>query len=218
MLSLNVAKSLNIKNEALKDIKNIIFDLGGVIINIHYDETIKAFQKLGFNFDGIYTQFKQTSLFDELETGKTKPETFRDKLRNYYPSLNDSQIDFAWNAMMGSMPEENIRLLKKIRLKYRTFLLSNTNAIHIDYFKEYLNKTFGHNPLPDMFEQTWFSHEIGERKPNVSAYQKVLKLGKLDASETLFIDDLYANIEGARKAGLHAYHLQNESISQLFEV
>jgi glucose-1-phosphatase len=217
MLQTHVAKKLNISENQLGKIKNIVFDLGGVIIDIHYNDTLEKFRQLGFdNFEEIYTQIKNTSLFDNLETGKIKPEAFRDELRKIKNHLSDEQIDEAWNSMIGEMPGRNLALLKSIRTKYRTFLLSNTNAIHIAYFRQYLQQTFGYDPLPEMFEHTWFSHEIGERKPTLAAYEYILKDGNLNPHETLFIDDLAVNIEGARKAGLLAYHLVDETIMDLF--
>ncbi|MDP4207623.1 MAG: HAD family phosphatase [Bacteroidota bacterium] len=218
MLNPDIARQLNVNEDNLLQVKNIIFDLGGVIINIHYQASIELFKQMGFtDFEGIYTQLKQTHLFDLLETGKIAPQIFRDELRKYNLSISDEQIDQAWNAMIGSMPAEHIPLLMRIRKKYRTFLLSNTNAIHINYFQNYLKQSFGANPLPLMFEHTYYSHDIGERKPNVSAYEFVLNDAGLKASETLFIDDLAANIEGARKAGLLAYHLSDETISDIFQ-
>jgi putative hydrolase of the HAD superfamily len=218
MLQPHVARKLGINEIELSKIKNIIFDLGGVIIDIRYNATIEQFKMLGFKgFDKIYTQIKNTHLFDLLETGKIEPETFRNELRKFKSQLTDWQIDNAWNAMIGEMPLANIQLIKEIRKQYRTFMLSNTNAIHIQYFTGYLNDTFGYNPLPEMFERVYFSHEIGKRKPDVLAYEFVLKDAGLNANETLFIDDLAINIEGAEKTGIRTYHLDNENIANLFQ-
>ncbi len=136
MLHLRVANKLGITEKKLNKIKYIIFDLGGVIIDIRFRETIKQFKKIGFNdFDSIYNQIKQTRLFDLLETGKIPPQVFRNELRKYHNQLTDEQIDFAWNFMIGDMPKSHIALLKRLRSRYQTFLLSNTNAIHVDYFE-----------------------------------------------------------------------------------
>lgn len=217
MISSHVAKSLNISIEKASSIKNIIFDLGGVIINIDYSATIDAFKGLGFlEFDEIYSHMKQMHLFDSFETGRIHPCDFRDALLKYHPELSYQQIDGAWNAMLGAMPSDNIDVLKNVRKHYRTFMLSNTNAIHINYLMKELERDFGRNPFPEMFEKVFLSQEIGERKPNVSAYQYVLNAVDIKANETLFIDDLLPNIEGARNAGLYAYHLKNETIKELF--
>jgi glucose-1-phosphatase len=217
MLKLEITETKGILENELAEIKNIIFDLGGVIIDIRYNDTIEQFKKLGFNnFETIYNLIKQNHIFDLLETGKILPQAFRAELKKYQDHLTDEQIDLAWDAMIGEMPANYIPLLKKIRQKYRTFLLSNTNAIHIDYFNRYLKQKFGYNPLPEMFEQTYYSHEIGCRKPDTSAFEFVLKNAGLKPSETLFIDDLEANINAAQTLGIHTVHLVNQSIQNLF--
>lgn len=200
----------------LSGIKNIIFDLGGVIIDIHYQKTIEQFKKFGFtDFEAIYSQLKQTHLFDLLETGKIPPQSFRMELRKYH-NLTDKQIDEAWNMMIGDMPYQHVNLLKLLRKRFRVFLLSNTNNIHIDYFLKYLNDKYNGNPLLEMFEHTYYSYEIGYRKPDIQAYNYVLMDAGINATETLFIDDLEENIAGAQKAGLQTFHLTKHSIRTLF--
>lgn len=206
----------NVLNSNGSQIKNIIFDLGGVIIEIHYNETIKQFKELGFaDFETIYTQMKQTRIFDLLETGKIPGRAFRMELRKFQSHLTDEMIDKAWNAMIGEMSVKTFNLVKTLREKYRTFLLSNTNEIHIDYFIRNLNKKLGFNPLPEMFEHTYYSHEIGYRKPNADAYEFVLRNADILPGETIFIDDLEANIIGAKKVGLQTIHLTDGPIVQL---
>ena len=219
MLNQHVFNKLEISDIEFKKIKNIIFDLGGVIINISYQRALNAFKKLGFNdFDIIYSQIKQTHLFDLLETGKIPPQAFCNELRKFKNNLSDEDIKQAWSSMIVDMPPENIPLLKAVRKNYNTYLLSNTNAIHIDYFNEYLTESFGNNPLSEMFDKLYYSHEINQRKPDAASYQTVLTDSALIPGETLFIDDLYVNIIGAQKLGIHAYHLENEKISDLFDL
>jgi glucose-1-phosphatase len=217
MLHPQLASKIGITPDRLKHIKNIVFDLGGVIIDIDPTATVTAFKNLGIDsFSAIYTLVKQTPVFDMLETGKIPTQAFRNELKKYCANLTDDQIDNAWNMMIGNMPSANLPLLRSVRKQYRTFLLSNTNAIHIQHFLNYLEQKFGYNALNDMFEKSYFSHEIGQRKPDREAFEYVLSDAGLIASETLFIDDLQANIEGAKKAGLLTYHLENESIQDLF--
>jgi glucose-1-phosphatase len=217
MLNQDSFSRVGISAAQISGIKNIIFDLGGVIIDIHYNKTIEQFKNVGFDdFENIYSLMKQSDLFTLLETGKIPAQAFRDELRKFQRHLTDEQIDNAWNTMIGNMPVEHLHLLQSLQKGYRTFLLSNTNEIHMGYFTQYLVDKFGHNPLLDMFERVYFSHEIGKRKPDANAYEAVLKDAGLAAHETLFIDDLEANIEGARKVGILAYQLKNESITTLF--
>ena len=219
MLNQRVFNRLEISDIEFKKIKNIIFDLGGVVINISYQRALNAFIQLGFNeFDVIYSQIKQTHLFDLLETGQIPPQAFCNELRKFKNNLSDQDIKHAWSAMIVDMPPEHIPLLKTVKEHYNTFLLSNTNAIHIDYFNQYLTETFGSNPLSEMFDKLYYSHEIHQRKPDTAAYEAVLTDSALKPEETLFIDDLYANISAAQKVGIHAYHLENEHISDLFDL
>ena len=218
MIRSSIAPKMGVNVDDIQNIKNIIFDLGGVLFNIDYQATIRAFQDLQFkDFDKIFTQMKQTSLFDLLETGKIPPQTFRNELRKFKTQLNDEQIDHAWNAMIGDLPTANVELLRRERPTYRIFLLSNTNAIHISYVVNYLNDKFGQNPFPELFEHTYYSHEIGLRKPHPDAFNFVVERAGLNPKETLFIDDLAVNVEGAREAGLMAYHLDHELITNIFD-
>jgi putative hydrolase of the HAD superfamily len=202
----------------LSGIKNIIFDLGGVIIDIHYQKTIEQFKSIGFtDFETIYSQLKQTHLFDLLETGKIPPQSFYMELQKFHNHATNEQIKTAWNSMIGELPYQHVNLLKLLKKRYRTFLLSNTNPIHIEYFLNCIQEKFNYNPLLEMFEHTYYSHEIGYRKPDTNAYNYVLRDAGIKASETVFIDDLEINIAGAKDAGLHTYHLSEQPLQSLFK-
>jgi len=201
----------------LKGIKNIIFDLGGVVVNINYNLTLDAFRVLGFHhFDSIYTQIKQTPLFDLFETGKISSSAFREEIRKQFP-MTDTEFDKAWCAMLLDTPEERIDLIKKLKEKYRVFLLSNTNDIHINYYLGALNKTYGYDVFSAIFEHTYYSHEVGLRKPDREIYDFIVKKEGLQSKETLFIDDLKANVNGAIQAGLTGYYLEKGTIQDLFK-
>jgi putative hydrolase of the HAD superfamily len=203
----------------LEKIKNIIFDLGGVIFNVDYHKTLDEFKKLGLeNFEQLYSQLQQTDLFDKLETGKISPAIFRNKIRQHISKpLTDEKIDAAWNAMILDTPKERLDVLSYVKSHFRTFLLSNTNEIHIDYFNKHLLDTFGIHDLSEYFEKLYFSYQIGLRKPDKEVFDYVIRINKLNPAETLFIDDTFQHIEGARKAGLQGFHLTNgETINRLF--
>lgn len=218
MLNSHVAIKLGINADDLKGVKNIIFDLGNVIVDIHYDRTLAAFRDLGFsNFDKIYSLYKQTDLFTNLEVGKIPGDDFCKGLRdNGMESLTNQQIKTAWSLMIGDLTPETYQLLKKIRINYRTFLLSNTNEIHIDHFTKEVKQSFGKDVLPEMFEKLYYSHCVQMRKPNLEIYEHVLQDAGLKPEETIFIDDLSENIEAARQTGILAYHLSDERIKDLF--
>ncbi len=124
----------------MSEIKNIIFDLGGVILNLNYQATTYAFEKLGVqNFENLYNQKKQTELFNNFEKGLISTEKFISNLQKT-TALNKKQIINAWNAMLLDLPKERLEFIQSLKSNYNTFLLSNTNEIHIDFFENQLSK------------------------------------------------------------------------------
>ncbi len=193
-----------------KKIKNIIFDLGGVILNIDYQLTSNAFKKIGFtDFDSFYSQKEQSNIFDLLETGKISSENFIAEIRKHFPSENvtDSAILEAWNAMLLNLPLQRIDLLHEVAKKYRIFLLSNTNQIHLEAFSKIITNAYGSDVLSPCFEKVYLSHQIGDRKPNASCFEMVLNENQLLPEETLFIDDSIQHIKSAESCGIHALFL-----------
>ncbi len=201
--------------------KHIIFDLGGVILNINYQLTIDAFKKLGIvNFEALFTQAEQIGLFDQMDTGEISPQEFRHNIRKLASMpLSDEAIDDAWNALLLDLPPIRINLLKRVKEHYQTFLLSNTNAIHMKSYNQMLQNTFGLKNLSSFFNKEYYSHLIHMRKPHAEAFEIILRENDLQPHETIFIDDSIQHVEGAKKLGILAYHLnipKGESIEQLF--
>lgn len=165
-------------------IKNIIFDFGGVILNIDYKLTEQAFAKLGLkDFDRIYSQATQEELFDVFEKGFISPADFRKGIRKFiHDDVSDSQIDEAWNSMLLDLPIERVRLLDKLKTKYRIFLLSNTNQIHCDTFSANMQKQLSRDIFSDVFEKAYFSHKVKMRKPNEEIFELVLKENNLNCA------------------------------------
>ncbi|MBN4062170.1 MAG: HAD family hydrolase [Flavobacteriales bacterium] len=195
----------------MKGIKSIIFDLGGVLLNIDYGLTINAFKDLGIkNFDEIYTQFKQEKFFDDFETGKSTSNQFRSGIKNYLPTVNNKQIDAAWNAMLLNFPKENIELLKLLKEHYKLFLLSNTNEIHFSKFNEIIYNQYQIPSLDVFFDKVYYSFLVGYRKPHLETFKQVLSESCIHADETLFIDDSKQHIEGAKRAGLNTHLLSGK--------
>jgi glucose-1-phosphatase len=191
------------------DFPNIIFDLGGVLLNIDYHLTIKAFEQLGFkDFSSAYTQLAQSELFDRFERGEITPDEFRHGIRpSLRANVSDAEIDEAWNVMLLDLPTERLTLLRALGASKRIFLLSNTNAIHVSAFEQQVLAQHGINGLARLFEAAYYSCDVGMRKPEERIFRMVTDTNGLLPSETLFIDDSPQHVEGARKAGLHAYHL-----------
>jgi glucose-1-phosphatase len=192
----------------MNNIKNIIFDLGGVILNIDIKRTENALQKLGIeNFSQYLKQSHLISFFKEYEAGKIDDSTFIGKIQSLSTNvLKDDAVIDAWNALLLDFPQERIELLRELKKKYRLFLLSNTNAIHHKQFQQQLFEQSG-SYLEDLFEKTYYSHTIGLCKPDVAAFEIVIKENNLDPAETIFVDDTEANMPGAKQAGLQVYHL-----------
>lgn len=190
-------------------IKNIIFDLGGVIYDIRYQNIPEAFAQFGFfNFEEHYTQNQQTGPIDLFEEGNISVPEFRNYIRSLSPvPLTDEQIDEAWNAIIIDVPEKRVEMLESLKPKYNLYLFSNTNELNYNKFCSLLQQKFGFNIFERCFIKAYFSHLEHIRKPLVSAFQYVLEDAKLKPDETLFIDDTERHIEGAKKVGLHTYLL-----------
>ncbi|WMJ75114.1 HAD family phosphatase [Cytophagaceae bacterium ABcell3] len=190
----------------LAKIKNIIFDLGGVIINIDFDVTFQAIADMcQCSAQEVIVKFEALNIIPAYETGQISDAEFRNLVRKeFYENLTDQQIDKAWNALLMDIPKERLELLKVLRKNYRTFLLSNTNAVHIQGVNEILYNTSGEKDFYQMFDKVYYSYEIGMRKPDPEIYDFVLEQEGLDCSETLFLDDNIDNVNSALKKGIHS--------------
>lgn len=199
----------NLIFEVGEDVKAVLFDLGGVIINIDYDATVSAFAALGVpQFESQFSQELLADFFAKFEIGEVSEADFYNYVReNLSMNLSNEQITLAWNKMLLDIPPKRVELLKLLSEKYKTYLLSNTNIVHLKAFDSQFKLQFG-SSVRDLFIKAYFSHEIGKRKPNVNAFNFVLEDANLIASETLFIDDTLMNILGAQKAGLRVHYLQ----------
>jgi FMN phosphatase YigB (HAD superfamily) len=199
-----------LQKPSLSSIRNIIFDLGGVIINIDYQRSTDELRKLSACGKSIeFSQKSQSPLFDQYETGAISSEEFRKQLREAY-ELNgeDTALDAGWNAMLLDIPKERIGLLQRLGKTHRLFLLSNTNEIHLQAFNQIVRDSFGLPDLGSLFEKAYYSHEIGMRKPDAAPFEHILKENNLERSETLFIDDSIQHVTTARSIGIPAIHLQ----------
>lgn len=196
----------------------IIFDLGGVLLNLDYDLTEKAFISLGMtNFGESYSQLQQVQLFDRYETGEISSFHFVNRLLDLLPEgTTANQVVHAWDAMILDFPLKRLQNLEALSKKYRLFLLSNTNDLHIDAVRRALDKAAGHRELERYFEKTYFSSAVGMRKPDSKIFEFICNENNLDPSKTLFIDDSPQHIEGARLAGLDALFL--EKGQEVFEL
>jgi len=194
----------------LTNIKNIIFDLGKVLLNLDFNASIVAFQKLGLKTDVLDSkQVYSDPVFYELEVGKVTPEEFCNRVRKVIqnPDSTDLQIEDAWYSMILDIPASRVKVVQELSKNYNVYLFSNTNKIHIERLHRAFKTEHGID-FPSLFVKDFYSHEIHERKPDLSSYQKVIELAGINPEESIFIDDLEKNIIGAQQSGLKTFWLK----------
>lgn len=191
-------------------VKHIIFDLGGVLLNIDYQLTEQAFIDAGItNFGQLYSQLAQTDLFNRLETGKIDRQTFFNDLRAISGvSLDDATIVKCWNAMLLDFPLRRLQILQQLRLYHDLVLLSNTNEIHEQAFNKILIDANGIPSIGVFFDRVYLSHRVGMRKPDVEIFSRVVEECGFKPEHTLFIDDSPQHIAGAKQLGIQTIYLE----------
>ncbi len=198
----------------LDEFQAVIFDFGGVIIDVDYRRTSSALERLiGTNKRYQFSKADQADLFDAFETGKLSDNEFRDAIRRHatISDLTDQVIDDAWNAMLGSIPKYRIELLQTIAKTTRIFLLSNTNNIHLRAIADTMTKAAGSpEEFESLFEQVYYSHLMGKRKPNPEVFLELVGRHQLEPASTLFIDDSPQHVAAAQGVGLKAHHLTTD--------
>ncbi len=195
----------------LSNIKNIIFDLGNVLVNLDIDASVEAFQKMGLSPDVKNSKHAYSDpVFYAFEVGRITTEEFFNEVRRVInnPFATNCQIEEAWYAMIKDFPLRRLQVLQELRKRYRIYLFSNTNEIHVRLFHAEFKEKFNVD-FPSLFEKDFYSHTIHERKPDVEAFNKVIELSGINPKETLFVDDLEKNTLGAEKAGMQAFWLQD---------
>ncbi len=194
----------------LANIRNIIFDLGKVLLNLDFTASIEAFKKLGLDKNVLDNQQAYSNpVFYELEVGKISPKEFYNGVRRHLknPGLTDFQIEEAWYAMIKNIPANRVKVVNELSENYNVYLFSNTNKIHIERLHREFKEEHGID-FPSLFVKDYYSHEIHERKPDLNSYKKVIELARIKPGESVFIDDLEKNIIGAQQAGLKTFWLK----------
>ncbi len=195
-----------------QNFKNILFDLGGVILDINIQATLKRFYELGFPADLMqYPHAMTTDLFYKYETGKTDSKQFRNEIRDKTGiEFSDETFDEAWNAMLVRIPEERTKLLKVLSKRYNIYLLSNTSELHVKVFEKMYLDTAGET-MQQVFKKLYYSHEIGSYKPDPEAWEHVINDAGIKAEETLFLDDNIHNIKASQELGFQAIHIHERT-------
>lgn len=192
-----------------ENIKHIIFDLGGVILNIDYALPQKAFGELGVtDVEALYSQAAQSDLFDKLEIGAIDEASFVSEIIKLSEGkANYKQVIDAWNSILLDFPLRRLQILQQLQLHYDLFLCSNTNEIHERAFNQILQQTCGYPSLAVFFDKVYFSHRVGMRKPNADIFELILNQNNLTPKHTLFIDDSIQHIKTAESLGIQTIHL-----------
>lgn len=203
----------------MTQIKNILFDFGGVIVTLDKQQALDRFTKIGFpNIEDYLNEFRQRGIFLEYEEGKINQENFYKEFRKLAgnENISDDDIDSGWLGFLVEIPEYKFELLKELRKKYNVYLLSNTNPSVMGWAKSEKFSPEG-LPITAFFDKTYLSYEIGHAKPDREIFDFIIKDSGMDPSETLFFDDGKANIEIAEKLGFQTYLTdQNEDLRKVF--
>lgn len=187
-------------------IKNLLIDLGGVLVNLNRERCVEQFRRLGFErIEELLDVSQPDSLIMRLETGRISPAHCRDELRRAASRpVSDADLDAAWNSFLADLPTAKLELLLRLRHHYAVYLLSNTNEIHWQWTCRELfpYKGFG---VADYFQKAYLSYELGLAKPDPAIFRAVLEDARLRPEETLFLDDSAANCAAARTLGIATY-------------
>lgn len=194
---------------ATLQIKVLLFDLGGVIIDLFPQRTITAFAQLANKTEAaVAAAYETGNMFHPHEKGLVGDETFRTQLQQHFGfTANIADFDKAWNAMLGDIPAQVLDSILILKKEYKCCVLSNTNAIHEKAFHHILAHQHGKQHLNEIFDRVFFSHELNERKPDAAIYQKVIQSLGVAAEEILFLDDSEVNIAAAKAVGMQGLYI-----------
>ena len=201
-------------------IKNIIFDLGGVVLDIDESIVYKELEKLGINVSELARSKTFMDLLSKFDTGIYTAPTFRKQCKEILglEKMTDQKFDTIWNAMLLDIPRERIEAIEKVKKHYKIFLMSNSNVIHYDLYVRDLQLRFGYNEFDELFNKSYFSFAEHLEKPDPRFFELILDHEGLVPEETLFIDDTEANIKVAKSLGINTYHISREElVRNLFE-
>ena len=194
-------------------ITTIIFDFGDIFINLEKEAQVEAFKKIGLpspNEDLI----AQNDLF---EKGKISAQDFLECFQKYLPNASLKEIKESWNTIIGDFPLRRLEFLQLLSYKYKLFLLTNTDEIHISRFEHKVGISF-FSDFYQCFEKVYYSYEMGMRKPDSAIYSYILNKHDLNPRKTLFVDDKKVNTDAAEKLGMQVWNLQvgQEDVVDLF--
>lgn len=193
-------------------IKNIIFDLGDVIINIDPPRTYQAYANLmQCSLQEAYQVIdNEYRLFERYDRGEFTDQEFIAYTKSVLKlnHCSDQQIVDAWNALLLDMPKERIERIQALSKSYNLYLLSNTTNIHIIEVNNIMHQSSGVDDLKKLFIKAYYSFDMKMRKPDEEIYTTLLNDANIKAEESVFLDDSLPNIIAAEKVGIKAIHVQ----------
>lgn len=192
----------------ISSLKNILFDLGGVILDLNVSGTLEAFLNLGFQKELLsYPENFYTDIFFNYETGKVNSDEFRDSIRKLTGiNFSDGEFNDAWCTMLARVPKKRADILKSLSQKYKLYMLSNTSPLHIEHFGQMFLQSAGYS-FEEVFTRLFYSHEIGLHKPDPNAFLHVIEEARIKPQETLFLDDNIHNVKAAKDLGFNVIHI-----------
>ncbi len=197
----------------LKEIDTILFDLGGVLLNVDIDLTINEFAKHSPEIKDFVYDNDILTWNNLLETGGISLPNFRKNIsKKFNLSISEKEFDKCWNTMLLSIPQNRIDILNKLKQNYKLILVSNTNEIHSDYYEkqDYWSNNY--------FDKIYYSHEIGIRKPNIEVFHKIINENKLNPNQTIFFDDRIENLDAAEKTGIKTVLIGEKNIEDILDI
>jgi putative hydrolase of the HAD superfamily len=194
-------------------ITTILFDFGDIFVNLEKEASKKAFEQLGL-YNSNPELLEKNELF---EKGKISENEFLTTFLKYLPTSTIEEVKAAWNVVIGEFPLYRLEFLQMLSQKYRLFLLTNTDEIHIAHFEESVGMSF-YTDFYRCFEKVFYSYEMGMRKPQPEIYKAILNRYELSPRNVLFVDDKKENTDAASELGIHVWNLQvgNEDVVDLF--
>lgn len=195
----------------MSKIRNIIFDLGGVLLNINPLLSLNELGKISrMDVSELKIRLEESGVFEKFDTGRYNPSQFRNELcRIIGQNVEDSELDRIWNSLLLDFPASRVKMVKELKENYSVFLLSNTNSIHYLHYTTSFFNTY-QTRFEDLFDSLFLSFEMGMHKPDAGIYKHMLNTANLVPSECLFIDDLLPNVKAAFQQGIPGIHLSGE--------
>ena len=195
-----------------RTIKNIILDLGGVLFDIDPKRSQRAFEQIlkpEFKIDEHWGEL--LPIVYEMEVGALTNDAFFERVQALTtPGTSIEAILHAWCTMLIGFPHKRLEMVARLAQRYNLFVLSNTNALHVDYFEDLFLQTHGFN-FRTQFKHVFYSSDIGLRKPHAEAFRHVVKFAGLKTHETVMVDDLHENCQAAESIGLQSVRVPAET-------